>query len=172
MRYFLGASAIAVALFSATMFVVAQSNDPYGYQATAGQATLPKTVFGKGSVEEVVGGGIKIILSFLGIVFFLLMVYAGLIWMLARGNEERVTKAKDTVEHAAIGIMLVLASYAIASLVFKSLASRQTTPAEEQAAYNSCEYKKVGHCATSCGNGLIIPGETCLSANHLCCKIE
>lgn len=124
MRYLLVISLLAVSLTGAVSLALANNHDPYGFKATAERAELPNRVFGKGSVEEVVGGGIKIILSFLGIVFFLLMVYAGLIWMMARGNEERVTKAKDTVEHAAIGLMIVLASYAIASVVFRALGSQ------------------------------------------------
>lgn len=63
-------------------------------------------------------GGIILgsLLAFLGIVFMVLMVMAGLRWMTARGNEQEVEKAKKTIEGAAIGLLIVVLAYALVSL--------------------------------------------------------
>lgn len=63
-------------------------------------------------------GGIILgsLLAFLGIVFLVLMIYAGLQWMTARGNEQQVEKAKKTIEHTAIGLLIVVLAYALVTL--------------------------------------------------------
>jgi len=72
-------------------------------------------------VPTIVGNSIKGALQLLGIFFFILMVYGGFIWMTARGNEERVTKAKNTIWAAIIGISIAVAAYAITLFVGKIL---------------------------------------------------
>ena len=64
---------------------------------------------------------IKTALSFLGVLFLILMIYGGFLWMTARGNEEQVTKSKNLIIAAVIGLIIVLASYAISSFVVGSL---------------------------------------------------
>ncbi len=61
---------------------------------------------------------IKIFLSFLGIIFVILMVLAGYRWMTAGGNEDEVSKAKSQITAAIIGFMIIMAAYAITLLVF------------------------------------------------------
>ncbi len=58
-------------------------------------------------------------LSVILILFFAFMVYAGVRWMTAQGKEEAVTKAKNTMIAATIGIVLALMSYGIANFVLK-----------------------------------------------------
>ena len=65
------------------------------------------------SIPTVAGGIIKIFLSILSIIFILLMLYGGYLWMTARGNQEQVTKAKELITSAVIGLVIVIAAYAI-----------------------------------------------------------
>jgi hypothetical protein len=75
------------------------------------------------TVPELIGKIVGFVLSFVGAIFFLLILYAGLLWMIAFGNGERVDKAKSIVEHAAVGLVIVLAAYAISRFVFSNLTS-------------------------------------------------
>lgn len=59
------------------------------------------------------GNIIKILLGFSGVAFFGYMIYGGYIWMLARGNQQDVDKAKKIIEQAIIGLVLILSAYAI-----------------------------------------------------------
>jgi len=68
-------------------------------------------------VDPVIANVITVILSFLGVVFLVLMVYGGYIWMTAAGNEEQVTKARNLVIAAIIGLLIVVAAYAISYFV-------------------------------------------------------
>jgi hypothetical protein len=60
-------------------------------------------------------------LMFVGTIFFLLVLYAGLTWMTAGGGSEKVMKAKTMLETAVIGLLIVAASYAISTYVFERL---------------------------------------------------
>ncbi|MEK7607267.1 MAG: hypothetical protein AAB444_03680 [Patescibacteria group bacterium] len=67
--------------------------------------------------EVVVGRYIQSGLIMMGTIFGLLVVYAGYLWMTARGNAEFVTKAKDILINASIGIVIVMGAYAVTSFV-------------------------------------------------------
>lgn len=56
-------------------------------------------------------------LSLLGGLCFVLLVYAGFLWIWARGNSEVVQKAKDIIEGTAIGLLIVLAALGITRFV-------------------------------------------------------
>lgn len=63
---------------------------------------------------------INLLLGLLGTVALCLMVYAGFIWLMARGNEEQVTKAKDMIIGTVIGLLVILGSYSFMYYVFRS----------------------------------------------------
>ncbi len=71
-----------------------------------------------GDTEKITGVIIKSFLSILGIIFFILIIYAGFLWMTAAGNEEKITKAKKILISSAIGITIIFASYAITTIIF------------------------------------------------------
>ncbi len=73
------------------------------------------------SPDNVISIVIKAFLSFLGVLFLILMIYGGFLWMTARGNEAQVTKSKDLMTAAVIGLIIVLLSYAISNFVISSL---------------------------------------------------
>lgn len=75
------------------------------------------------SLPEMVGLLINGALGLLGLIFLGLGVYSGFKWMTARGDEKEVEEAKDTLKNAIIGIVIVVASYAISSYVVGSLIS-------------------------------------------------
>lgn len=89
----------------------------FGLKETARQAQ-----YGETDIVSLVGSIISIVLSFIGLVFLAIMFYAGLRWMTARGNEEFATKAKDAMFNATVGLILVVASYGIATFIFNQLA--------------------------------------------------
>ncbi len=60
-------------------------------------------------------------LSFIGIIFFILMIYGGVLWMTARGNDQQVEKAKDLIVAAIVGLIIVFIAYAITAFIGKSL---------------------------------------------------
>ena len=74
---------------------------------------------------------IKIILSFVGVIFLVLMIYAGFTWMLAAGNEQQVEKARKVLIASIIGILIVLSAYAISYLVVSEFEGQTLMPSAE-----------------------------------------
>ena len=70
---------------------------------------------------EILGKSVGVFLSLLGVIFIILIIYAGYNWMTAAGNEEKVTKAQDTIKRAIIGLIIIVSAYAITYFVFKYL---------------------------------------------------
>jgi len=64
---------------------------------------------------------IKTLLSFLGVIFVILFIYAGFLWMTAAGNEEKIGTAKKIMISATIGLAIILAAYAITYFVIDQL---------------------------------------------------
>ena len=80
------------------------------------------TVAGKAQVTEkslatIIGTGINAALSLVGLIFLMLMVYAGYLWMTARGEEEIIKKAQKIIISTIIGLVIVLSAYAITSFI-------------------------------------------------------
>lgn len=75
---------------------------------------------------EAISKIIKIVLGFLGVIFIILIIYAGFNWMTSAGNEEKIEKAKKTMVAAVIGVAIVLMAYAITYFVIDSLLEATT----------------------------------------------
>ena len=73
------------------------------------------------SLGDVVGLVIQAFLGLLGIIFLILIIFAGYNWMTAGGEEEKVRKAKSTISRAVIGLIIIVADYAITYFVFTYL---------------------------------------------------
>ncbi len=78
------------------------------------------------SLGEIVGAVIGIFLSFLGIIFLILIIYGGFVWMTSGGNETKVLKAKKILTQAVIGLIIIVASYAITNFVLHALVEVST----------------------------------------------
>ena len=131
--------------------------EDYGLGVARTQAGLPSQVAGANTIPGIVGKVIAAGLSLLGIVFFLLILYAGLIWMKARGNTEEVEKAKNIIEGAIIGLVLVTAAYAITNFVFSSLTATSSQPDSKTINIATCKQDNHGgYCvdqASRCSDG-------------------
>lgn len=73
------------------------------------------------SMVSMIQTAVSAFLGLLGIIFLILIIYAGFLWMTAQGEEEKVTKAKDTITRAVIGLVIIVLAYAITYFVFSSL---------------------------------------------------
>ena len=69
------------------------------------------------SLAEIVSAVIKVFLSLLGVIFIILIIYAGMLWMTSAGNEEKISKAKKIMISAFIGLTIVISAYAITYFV-------------------------------------------------------
>jgi uncharacterized membrane protein YwzB len=76
---------------------------------------------GKPDPIKLAGDIIGTALTMIGIVFTVLMIYAGYLWMTAQGNEEQIGKAKKIIINSVIGIIITALAYTISSFVLTAL---------------------------------------------------
>lgn len=73
------------------------------------------------SIGGIMAKVISAFLTLLAIIFIVLIILAGYNWMTAGGEEQKVTKAKDTIQKAVIGLIIIMSAYAITAFVFRNL---------------------------------------------------
>jgi len=86
--------------------------DQSGLSSTADQAGYDISE-NRTTVEDIISNAIYIVLGFLGILFMGFIMYGGIIWMTADGNEQKVKKANDTIMSSLFGLIIILAAYAL-----------------------------------------------------------
>jgi hypothetical protein len=64
---------------------------------------------------------IRAALTLIGVLFLCYTIYAGFLIMTAHGDEAKITKGKDTLRTAVIGVLVILSAYAITIFVTRSL---------------------------------------------------
>lgn len=73
------------------------------------------------SVGLIIANIITIVLSLLGIIFVILVITSGFGWMTAGGNDEKIKKSQERLKSAIIGLIIIVAAYAITYFIFKQL---------------------------------------------------
>ncbi len=72
-------------------------------------------------LRESIAGIINVILGFLGVIAVIIVLLGGFKWMTSQGNTEKVDEAKKLIGAGVVGIVIVLAAFAIASFVLNEL---------------------------------------------------
>jgi len=82
---------------------------------------------GTTDLYTIVGRIINVVLGFLGIVLLFYFIYGGFRWMTAGGDEKQVGEAKTMIRNAVIGLVIIMASYALSNFVLTQLVAVTTT---------------------------------------------
>lgn len=78
---------------------------------------------------------IKSALTFLGILFFAIVLYGGFMWMTSGGNSDRSQKGTKLITNASIGLIIIVLSYAIVVMVF-NIINKSIEEAKDKSTYN------------------------------------
>lgn len=68
---------------------------------------------------QIIPQAIRIFLMFVGSVSFIIFVYAGIMLVIAQGNEEEITKFKNILIWSLIGLLFITLSYGIVSGIMR-----------------------------------------------------
>ena len=60
---------------------------------------------------------VQYLMTFLAIIAVIIILWGGFQWLTAGGNEDRVGSAKKTIIAGVIGLIIIIAAYAIVTLV-------------------------------------------------------
>jgi amino acid transporter len=96
-----------------------------GFAAIPAHAQTPFSIenigsslgLGTSDLKNTVINIVKLTLSLLGLIAVTLIIYGGITWTTAAGNEQRVEKAKQIISAAVIGLIVVILSWAIVIFV-------------------------------------------------------
>jgi len=68
-----------------------------------------------------IGSIINVGLGLIGIIFLIILISGGFLWMTAGGNSDQTKRAKDMMSRAVVGTIIILMAYAITFFVIKLL---------------------------------------------------
>ena len=117
---------LAINFYIAYNVNAAASADLRTQLENAGKPSWGAEPTGNTSLSGIIATGVKAVLSLLGIIFLVLIIYAGFNWMTAQGDEEKVTLAKNTLTRAIIGLIIIISAYSITYFVFSSLPASES----------------------------------------------
>lgn len=84
------------------------------------------TGLGERDPRDIAASVIRIILGFLGIIAVIIILLGGFKWMTAGGNEDKVGEAKKLIVAGVIGLVIIIAAFAIATFVLDQLIAATT----------------------------------------------
>ncbi len=87
-----------------------------GFTQIAGEIALPTA-----DVRIVIVRIINVALGFLGIIVLLFVLYGGYLWLTSGGDERKVETAKRVLKNSAIGLVIIILSFAITSFILNRL---------------------------------------------------
>ncbi len=73
------------------------------------------------SLPQIIGNILNYLLGFVGVILLIMLIYGGILWMTAGGSEDNMKKAKGYIVNSIIGLIVILASYAILKYVYDAL---------------------------------------------------
>jgi len=76
---------------------------------------------GSADLTTTIANFIRVGLGFLGIVAVVIILIGGFKWVTAGGEEEKVKKAKKYIMQGLVGLVIVLAAYAIATFALGAI---------------------------------------------------
>ncbi len=128
MRKLLAGLALASYLFSPAFAHAAFTTNDSGLGKTGNAAYGSAYITANGNIAVFIGEKIiQPVLGLLGLLFLVLMIYAGILWMTAQGDPKQVAKAKEIIISSVIGAVIVASSYALTTAVFNALDSGNAT---------------------------------------------
>ncbi len=116
--------ALALSLVSFAPSAFAQLISP-----TDSPSAIAGQTGGQGDIRELAKTILNFILGFLGFVAVVYIIYGGFLYVASGGNEENTAKGKKIILYALVGIVIILASFAIVNTILQSTtgASGQVT---------------------------------------------
>ncbi len=94
------------------------SEDPFGKDYAEGIGLQANR-----TPQEIAASVIQVIMTFLGIVAVVVILLGGFKWMTAAGSEDKVDEAKKLIRAGIIGLVIIIAAWAIASWVIDQMSA-------------------------------------------------
>ncbi len=113
-KFFIISILIVLNLFVVNTVLAAKAGDPT-------KKEFPNPIKGVDSPQQLIGKVIQQVLGLVGGLALLIFVYGGLVWMTAAGAQEKVTKGRNILFWATVGIVVIFSSYAAVRFIMTSM---------------------------------------------------
>ncbi len=113
---------VAITLTFAATFVLLST------MPAAAQGVQLKNPMAVNSIQELLEALIGIIIVFATPIIIFFIVYAGFLYVTARGNEQTITQANRALLYAIIGGLLILGAFALITIITNLISAVATTP--------------------------------------------
>jgi len=104
----------ACGLLLMPMMAMAQTPDAVNNAQQVAQAAGVGT---QADLLQIIGRIINVFLGSLGVIFLVLMLYAGYMYMTAAGDADKVKKATALIRNAIIGLVIIMSAWAITAYI-------------------------------------------------------
>lgn len=105
--------------------VMAAQLNPWGDEITntetVGFTAIDNIGLGNRDPRRIASSVIQVMLGFLGVIAVVLILFGGFKWMTAAGNDDKIDEAKDLITAGVIGLLIVLAAFAVSIFVLNAL---------------------------------------------------
>ena len=100
-----------------TIYVKAQDEEVGSTAGETQTVTLENPLGATVTPQALIGRVINAVLGIVGSLALAMFIYGGLVWMTSAGSPEKVQKGKDVLIWAALGLIIIFASYALVNFV-------------------------------------------------------
>ena len=112
---------VAFLQFSVPLTAFAAEPAPNPVEDTFGIGYAGTTSLGSQDIRVTIANIIQVALGILGIVALIIVIYGGVRYMTAGGDDAKVTDAKKILINGAIGLAIILSAFAITRFIFNQL---------------------------------------------------
>ncbi|MCX6785266.1 MAG: hypothetical protein NTZ18_00235 [Candidatus Komeilibacteria bacterium] len=91
-----------------------------------GLEAAASTGLGTRDLKDTIVQVLNVILGFLGIIAVIIILLGGFKWMTAGGGDDKIAEAKKLISAGIVGLVVILAAYAIAIYVVNTISSATT----------------------------------------------
>ncbi len=123
-------SIFAVSIFNISSPAKTANAQLFEEMKDAGLSQIGRTAYGselpQQTAPEIIAEIIKYALSFLGLIFLILTLYGGFLWMTAGGNDDKISQSKSIVINGVIGLVIILSAYSITYFVLENIIKATT----------------------------------------------
>lgn len=110
---------LGVVAFCVLFFVLGAP--PTLAQETAFEQFGTATTLPTDNIAVIVARVIRVALTLVGIIFVCLVIYAGFLYLLARGEPDPIKKAKKIFQQSIIGLFIIFSAYSITTFILNRL---------------------------------------------------
>jgi len=101
---------------------LAQGVDIYGGDVCSGENASSDFCAKRDDTDitEIIRKGVNVLLFIVGVISVFVLIYAGVIFSTSKGNPENITKGKQIVVYAIVGLAIAVFAYAIINWVVRA----------------------------------------------------